>query len=81
LTQLDQASLGLSREYLIKGKEDKVVTAYYEYMVDLAVLYGAERTRAESELMESLKFEMALANVRGLKVQKSARKWHFFIYH
>lgn len=33
-------------------------------MVDIAVIYGAERSRAERELMESLEFEMKLANVR-----------------
>lgn len=32
-------------------------------MVDIAVILGAERERAEEELMESLKFEMKLANV------------------
>ncbi len=53
----------MSREYLIKGLEDKIVKAYYEYMVDMAVIYGADRPRAERELMESLEFEIALANV------------------
>ena len=53
----------MSREYLSKGLEDKIVKAYYEYMVDIAVIYGADRSRAERELMESLEFEMKLANV------------------
>lgn len=61
--QIDQAALGLSREYLSKGFEDKIVKAYYEYMVDIAVIYGADRSRAERELMESVEFEMKLANV------------------
>lgn len=61
--QLDQASLGLSREYLSKGLEDKIVKAYYEYMVDIAVILGADRARATKELAESLDFEIALANV------------------
>ncbi|XP_037040793.1 neprilysin-2 isoform X2 [Bradysia coprophila] len=60
---IDQAAIGLSREYLIKGLEDKIVKAYYEYQVDMAVIYGAERSRAERELMESLEFEIALANI------------------
>ncbi|KAL1116405.1 hypothetical protein AAG570_004879 [Ranatra chinensis] len=60
---LDQASLGLSREYLIKGMDHKLVKAYYSYMVDIAVLFGADRDRAEKELQESLQFEMALANI------------------
>lgn len=33
-------------------------------MVDIAVILGAERERAEEELMTSLKFEMKLANVK-----------------
>lgn len=37
--------------------------AYYEYMVDIAVMFGADRMRAERELGESLDFEIALANV------------------
>lgn len=63
VVQIDQSALGLSREYLIKGISDKIVKAYYEYMVDIAVIYGAPRESAQRELMESLEFEMALANV------------------
>lgn len=61
--QLDQASLGLSREYLTKGLQNDIVKAYYEYMVDLAVILGANREEARRELKESLEFEMKLSNV------------------
>jgi len=61
--QLDQATLGLSREYLSKGFDDKLVQAYYRYMVDIAVILGANRERARTELKESLEFEIQLANV------------------
>lgn len=44
--------------------DDKTVKAYYDYMVDTAVIYGAEREIAEAELLEALEFEIALANVR-----------------
>ncbi|XP_022914109.1 neprilysin-2 isoform X2 [Onthophagus taurus] len=60
---LDQASLGLRREFLIKGVEDKLVKAYYDYMVDIAVIFGANKTNAEKELKESLDFEIKLANI------------------
>ncbi|GLH05802.1 Neprilysin-2 [Gryllus bimaculatus] len=60
---IDQASLGLSREYLVKGMSDKLVRAYYEYQVDIAVLLGADRKTAEEELKESLEFEIKLANI------------------
>ncbi|CAH2218333.1 jg3595, partial [Pararge aegeria aegeria] len=62
IIDLDQASLGLSREYLNRGFSDKLVVAYYEYMVDIATLLGADRARAEVELKDSLMFEMKLAN-------------------
>ncbi|XP_062561587.1 neprilysin-2 isoform X3 [Armigeres subalbatus] len=59
----DQAALGISREYLVKGMENPIVSAYYSYMVDMAVLFGAEEERAKRELMDSLNFEIALANI------------------
>lgn len=58
--------MGLSREYLIKGLENPIVAAYHSYQVDMAVLYGADRKRAEKEMKEVLEFEFALANVRSL---------------
>nr|KAF7394145.1 hypothetical protein H0235_016740 [Vespula pensylvanica] len=63
IIDLDQASLGLSREYLSKGFADKIVQAYYNYMVDIAVILGADKDRAVTELRDSLDFEMKLANV------------------
>lgn len=64
--QLDQAALGLSREYLSKGFDEKIVQAYYKYMVDIAVILGADPDRASKELKESLEFEIKLANVSHL---------------
>lgn len=64
--QLDQAALGLSREYLSKGFDEKIVQAYYKYMVDIAVILGADPDRARKELKESLEFEIKLANVSHL---------------
>ena len=65
--QIDQAALGLSREYLIKGLENPIVQAYHSYQVDMAVLYGAKREDAEKEMGEVLQFEFALANVRKFR--------------
>ena len=58
-----QFSPGLSREYLIKGFEDKDVQAYYNFMVNMAVLLGAERPRAEQEMKEALMLELKLAEL------------------
>ncbi|CAL1682614.1 unnamed protein product [Lasius platythorax] len=63
LIDLDQAALGLSREYLSKGFDEKIVQAYYNYMVDIAVILGANPDRARKELKESLEFEIKLANI------------------
>ncbi|EEB19488.1 endothelin-converting enzyme, putative [Pediculus humanus corporis] len=60
---LDQPSLGLGREYLSKGFDEKIVQAYYEYQVDIATLLGADKKMAETELKESLNFEIQLANI------------------
>ncbi|XP_063903436.1 neprilysin-2-like [Zophobas morio] len=62
LIQIDQPGLGLSREYLVKGISDKIVKAYYEYMVDIAEMFGCDRPKASEELLESLQFEINLAN-------------------
>ncbi len=49
------------REYLINGLDDDDVISYYNYMVNVAVLLGADRVHAERELNDSLKFEIELA--------------------
>ncbi|CAO1406051.1 unnamed protein product [Diamesa serratosioi] len=63
IVDIDQAALGLSREYLIKGMNNSIVQAYHSYQVDMAVLYGADKSRAEKEMKEVLEFEFALANI------------------
>lgn len=57
--------MGLSRELILRGKNDSVVKAYLEYMIDMAVIFGADRNRAEKEMLDVLTFEMNLANVCG----------------
>lgn len=61
---VDQPSLGLSREFMIRGENDSLVQAYHKYQVDMAVLFGAEREDSEKEMKDVLDFEMKLANVR-----------------
>lgn len=61
--QIDQPSLPISREVLIKGFEDKIVQAYYKYQNELAVLLGADKKRAEKEMKDVVNFEIALAKV------------------
>lgn len=44
-------------------------------MVDISVLFGADRDRATKELKESLEFEIKLANVSKTKLIQ------FFYFH
>lgn len=37
--------------------------AYYDYMVDIAIMFGADKERAKEELLDVLEFETSLANV------------------
>jgi len=63
MIEIDQPQLGLDQEYLTDGLSNKFVKAYYEYMVDTAVSFGADKSQAERELLDSLNFEIALANI------------------
>ncbi|CAD6243919.1 GSCOCG00013206001-RA-CDS [Cotesia congregata] len=55
--------LEFENEIFSNGLADKNVKAYYEYMVDTAVLLGSSRTKAESELLRVLNFEKKLSMV------------------
>lgn len=48
---------------MVKGLSDRIVKAYYDYMVDVAVILGANKETAAQELRQSLDFEIKLANV------------------
>lgn len=64
----------MSREFLLRGFNDSVVQAYYDYMVDMAVIFGADKDTAKEELLDVLWFEMNLANVSSKK-----KKFNFII--
>jgi predicted metalloendopeptidase len=70
LIKLDQPSLGLDREYLIKGRKDKDVQAYFTYMVETAVFFGAIRDQAEKELEEVLELELKVAAMSQPKEER-----------
>lgn len=42
---------------------DTNVQAYLEFMIDVAVIFGANRTRAEKDMSDVLQFEIELAKV------------------
>lgn len=48
---------------MLQGLENDVVNAYYEYMVDMAEMFGANPAKVRQELLDVLEFETNLANV------------------
>lgn len=63
---LDQPSLGLSREFLVKGEEEDYVQHYFTYMKAAAKLMGAPQTeKTEKDLRDTLLFEIELAKASG----------------
>ncbi|GAB6022947.1 Neprilysin-4 [Chamberlinius hualienensis] len=61
--QLDQPELGLpGRDYYIQ-EDTKVVDAYYKFMLETALLLGADPETAGEDTTEILKFERELANL------------------
>ena len=66
--QLDQSPLGMpSRDYFLKGRDEKALKSYEEYVVNVAVAMGASRERAETEVAQMVDFEILLANVSPLQ--------------
>lgn len=72
--QVSSASLALSQKYLIKGFEEKRVNLYHKFMVEIAIIFGAEKEKAERELKESLEFEIKLANVSSNYIDSSSHE-------
>lgn len=63
VSKLDQTGFTLNRDFLVKGPGDKMYDAYLSYQIDLAVLYGANRSAAEVETKAAFDFEFAMLNV------------------
>lgn len=51
---------------LLKERNDTIINAYYKYMVNISVFFGADRQKAEVECTKVLDLEVELANVRIL---------------
>ena len=49
------------------GFNDSDVQSYYNFMVDMAALLGAEPEKAKIEMEDSLRFEIKLANVSSTR--------------
>ena len=65
---MDRAEFMLNRKYLAEGLSNERVQAYLSYMVDVAVILGAEKIQAEKELSEAVKFEIEMAKVSNSRL-------------
>ena len=63
ILEIDQPSLGLNREYLMEGREAKSVKAYKDFMVQVAVLLGADQALAEKDMTDVLDLELQVAEI------------------
>ena len=71
---MDRAEPALDREYMAQGLSNELVQEYFSFMVDVAVILGANQNQAEKELSEVLRFEIEMAKVSPLnKIQ--------FVFH
>ena len=71
IIELDQSSLGLpDRSYYFKGLNDTTVAAYFQLMVESAVMLGASRAEAQRQMADSLEFESSLARISVPREQR-----------
>lgn len=63
LLYIDQPELDVSKDNLLSGMEDEVVEAYSGLLVDLAVLWGADKSFAIYEVKNLIEFLQKVANV------------------
>ncbi|XP_032903922.1 endothelin-converting enzyme 1 isoform X4 [Amblyraja radiata] len=80
IIQIDQSGLGLpSRDYYLnKTANNKILTAYLNYMVELGVLLGGDEASTLAQMQQVLELETALANIT---VASEDRRDEELIYH
>eukprot|EP00072_Mus_musculus_P046409 XP_006521755.2 PREDICTED: endothelin-converting enzyme 2 isoform X2 [Mus musculus] len=80
IIQVDQSGLFLpSRDYYLnRTANEKVLTAYLDYMVELGVLLGGQPTSTREQMQQVLELEIQLANIT---VPQDQRRDEEKIYH
>lgn len=68
IDQIDRPDFGLSEKFTLQGFDHARVKQYYNFMVDVAVIYGANRSFAEREMHDVLEFKTNLAKVIVLTI-------------
>ncbi|MGH0120139.1 UNVERIFIED_CONTAM: hypothetical protein FKN15_065300 [Acipenser sinensis] len=80
IIQVDQSGLGLpSRDYYLnKTVNEKILTAYLNFMVELGVLLGGEEASTRGQMQQILDLETSLANIT---IPQEQRRDEELIYH
>ncbi|MGH0175050.1 UNVERIFIED_CONTAM: hypothetical protein FKN15_069533, partial [Acipenser sinensis] len=80
INKVDQSGLFLpSRDYYLnKTANEKVLTAYLEYMAELGMLLGGDHNTTQAQMQQILDFETTLANIT---VPQDERRDEEKIYH
>ncbi|KAF5280974.1 hypothetical protein FQR65_LT14898 [Abscondita terminalis] len=67
---IGEPTLGFSREYLMKGMSNTVIKAYYDLIVEVAIIFGARRSSAETEMRQCVEFQMEWAQIVSPKEEQ-----------
>lgn len=54
--------------FLLQGLQHPRVKAYYDFMVDVAIIFGASKNNSERELLDVIQFEAELVKVLFINV-------------
>ncbi|KAJ8664447.1 hypothetical protein QAD02_006109 [Eretmocerus hayati] len=60
---MDEAVLEIPPGVLVKGLRSKGIKAYFDFMVNIASLFGVDRKQGRSQLIDTLHFEIELAKI------------------
>lgn len=61
--QIDRPNFGVPDAFLLQGLKHPRVKAYYDFMVDVATIFGATKNSSEHEMLEVIQFETELVKV------------------
>ncbi|KAF5272766.1 hypothetical protein FQA39_LY07793 [Lamprigera yunnana] len=60
---LDEGYTTINKEYLVDGFKNPIVKAYYNFMLDFAIILGADPNCAKKEVKNIINFEVKLAKI------------------
>lgn len=64
IIQIDQGQLGMpTRDYFLKGRDDKTLMIYQQLAINVALTMGADENRTIQQMTEMIDFEIELANI------------------